>query len=659
MSVGSTRIVWFAAFLWCLLLSGLELHGQAAGGVRLWKSRDGKYSVEAALEELDGQTVKLRKANGELVDVPIDRLSEPDRDYATKWSQLRQQALDAQAAAGFSTDVLGEPMDLLKVIDTDRDKLKGNWTKENGSLFTRGETRSVLQVPQRLPEQYQLRCHVERLRGARGLNLALVVGGQPVMAVFDAWKGTSSGLTMIDNKNEQNNATLFREKVLSQEVTEIVCTVHRRHVHMARNGKTIVQWFGEPRQLSLFKRYWSDVPTDRILLGTWGSDFRFSQLTLTPIKQSTFDQFKPAAGARDPAQSVALIEHPLGSGTGFLASRHLLVTNHHVIADAFVNELQVHFAGNDDALDVRQVLYEDPARDLAILLVNANRAPLPVAYDGVFSVGDEVSIHGNPSVGGGIVLRNANVKGKISATVRIDGQDFMQVEASVNPGSSGGPILNKLGQVIGVTAMKATEEGEKLIREGMRRLDDSFRELSKEEGVAFGIPGKDLANALDSVQLQLATGSDREHITHDARIVLQRLATLFRLNMLKALAEASEGMQRQAALVRSTGRTEDLIELLPLSVSRKIRAELENGQSASVMRQYQKDLEQQLQALQESLGVSESTQRHMTDLRRHAKAAESFAAKPPTNYRSFSKKWKSLQDAFEARITRMKDDRQE
>lgn len=652
----STRIVWFAACLWGLHLLAVELSGQTVRDPRVWRSRDGKYTVEAVVAGFDGETVTLRKTNAELARVPLDRLSEADRVYVKAWSQLQEQAAEVRSAAGFSSDVFGEPVDLLKLINVDRDKLKGNWAKEGNNLVTRGEIRSVLQVPQRLPDQYQLRCHVERTRGARGLNLALVVGGQPVMAVFDAWKGTSSGLTMIENKNEQNNATLYRRQVLSQEVTEIVCTVHRRHVHIACNGKTLAQWFGEPRQLSLFKRYWSDVPTDRILLGTWGSDFRFSALTMTPITQSPFDEWKMRAGPRDPASSVALIESPLGSGTGFVASRNLLVTNYHVIADAFVSDLQIHFPGNDASLPVRQVLHEDPARDLAILLVQTDRPPLAIAYDGDFSIADEVSIHGNPSVGGGIVLRNANVTGKISATVRIEGQDFLQLAANVNPGSSGGPIVNALGQVIGVTAMKATEEGEALIREGMRRLDDSFRALAKEEGVAFGIPGKDLVNALESVRLQSATGGQPQNARHDARIVVQRLVTLFRLNMLKTLAEVSVGMQRQAALARSAGGTKGLVELLPLSVSSKIRADLADGQSASVMQHYQKDLEQRLQSLQERLDVPEPMQQQLMQLRRHAKAAESFAAKPPTNYRAFSKKWTSLQDAFETQMARMKDE---
>ncbi len=628
---------------------------QTGENMRIWKSADGKYEVEAAIVEIEGGAVKLRKGDGDVIRVPLDRLGEADRLFAERWIQLGKEARDAKAAAGFATDVLGPPIDLLSEIDTRRDTLKGNWAMEGDALVTQGESRSVLQVPLDPPEQYQLRFTVHRFRGARGLNVAIVVGGRPVMLVVDAFKGSSSGITLIDGKNEQSNVTLYRKPVLPNAPANIVCTVHRRHIHVACDGKTLVEWFGHPSQLSLFQRYWSDVPTDRILLGTWGSDFRFTNMTMIPITQSTFDDLQTTPTAHDATQSVALIEHPLGSGSGFVASRNLVVTNHHVIANAYVDDLEIHFPEQKSPLPVRQVLFEQPARDLAILLVETDRMPIPIAYDSDYSAGDEIEIHGNPSVAGGIVLRNASVTGKITATVRINSQDFFQVEASVNPGSSGGPILNRLGQVVGVTAMKATEEGEQLIREGMMRLDDSFRPASQTEGVAFGIPSGDLARALDSVRLQSAMAAERANVTHDVGVVFQRLAALFRLRMLTAFAGASDGLRRQAALARGAGRSDELVELIPASLSRQIQAELAGEQVAAMLLLFEKDLDSRIEMLKARTDVAESTRRHLLELKKYADSAEHFASRPPTNYRSFSKRLLSLQDAFNKLMSEVKD----
>jgi len=50
----------------------------------LWSDRTGKYTVEATLESYDGEALRLRKSDGAAVDVPLERLSEPDQEYARK-----------------------------------------------------------------------------------------------------------------------------------------------------------------------------------------------------------------------------------------------------------------------------------------------------------------------------------------------------------------------------------------------------------------------------------------------------------------------------------------------------------------------------------------------------------------------------------------------
>jgi S1-C subfamily serine protease len=631
--------------------------GQTAGGARVWKSADGKYTVEAAIVNVEGTSVTLRKADGDVINVPVVRLSEADQEFIENWTELRDEALSAHTLVGFASDVLGPPTDLLKLIDVERDTLKGEWSMESGGLVTDRESRSVLQIRHVLPEQYQLKFTVERFRGERGLNISIIVGGEPVMLVIDAWKGLSSGLTMIDDRNEQNNVTLFRKRVLSKRPVEVICTVHRYHVHVSCDGRTLVEWFGHPSQLSLFQRYWSDIPTDQLVFGSWGSGFRFSKMTLTPIQQTTYDSMVIRSQVdRDPGQAVALIEHPLGTGSGFVASRNIVVTNHHVIDRAYIGDLEIHFPDEDKPLPVRKILYESRERDLAVLLVETNRLPLPVAYDGECAEGDEVVVHGNPSVGGGIVLRNASVTGKVIAMVRIEGQDFFQVEATVNPGSSGGPILNDLGQVVGVTAMKATEEGERMIREGMKRLDDSIRATTQEEGVAFGIPGSDLVEALETARGQAALDAERASVLHDTRVVFRRMVTLSRLRMLEALADVSDSMRRQAALAQSSGRTDSVVELLPPNLSRQIRAEMAGEQVVAIFLLYTRDLDQRIEYIETRSDVTASAKRKLLSLQRHFKATERFAMRPPTSYRTFSKKFLSLQDDFAELLVELRDE---
>ena len=49
--------------------------------VRSWKSRDGKFKIEASLSEVDDGDVKLKKANGKIITVPLKKLSDKDKEY--------------------------------------------------------------------------------------------------------------------------------------------------------------------------------------------------------------------------------------------------------------------------------------------------------------------------------------------------------------------------------------------------------------------------------------------------------------------------------------------------------------------------------------------------------------------------------------------------
>jgi len=95
---------------------------------------------------------------------------------------------------------------------------------------------------------------------------------------------------------------------------------------------------------------------------------------------------------------------------------------------------------------------------------------------------------------------------------------------------------------------------------------------------------------------------------------------------------------------------------MPSSVSRKLLAELSSEQSAAMFELYRKDLAQRIEILRGRLDVPESTTRQLVELHKQARAAESFASKPPANYRTFSKTLLGLQDAFAKRIAQMRDD---
>jgi S1-C subfamily serine protease len=149
-----------------------------------------------------------------------------------------------------------------------------------------------------------------------------------------------------------------------------------------------------------------------------------------------------------------------GSGSGFIISSDgFIVTNHHVIENA--GAIKVSLA------DGRKVNAElkgsDRSTDIAVLKIYENGLKaLSFANSEQLQVGQIAIAIGNP-----LGLQHTVTAGVVSALGRTlrasDGRlidDIIQTDASLNPGNSGGPLVNSLGQVIGVnTAMIPTAHG--------------------------------------------------------------------------------------------------------------------------------------------------------------------------------------------------------
>lgn len=138
----------------------------------------------------------------------------------------------------------------------------------------------------------------------------------------------------------------------------------------------------------------------------------------------------------------------LGSGFVIDGKEGLVVTNNHVIADA--DEIVVNFH-DGSKLKVEKVLGRDAKSDLALLKVNPPK-PLPYVRFGssdTLKVGDWVMAIGNPfGLGGTLTVGIISAKQRDINSGPYD--DYLQTDAAINRGNSGGPLFNMDGEVIGV-----------------------------------------------------------------------------------------------------------------------------------------------------------------------------------------------------------------
>ena len=177
-------------------------------------------------------------------------------------------------------------------------------------------------------------------------------------------------------------------------------------------------------------------------------------------------------------QSIFKVTHSGGSGSCFyLKSRDLFVTNYHVVEG--YRTVAIH--DNDRNPYLAHVVVVNPLLDIALLAAEGDFADLPeipLADDEAISVGRKIYVAGYP-----YGMPFTITEGSVSAPRQLmEGQYYLQTDAAVNPGNSGGPMLNDRNEVVGVTVSKFTQAdnmGFGIRVETLRKLLDSLGEVDR------------------------------------------------------------------------------------------------------------------------------------------------------------------------------------
>ncbi|MCI2058600.1 MAG: trypsin-like peptidase domain-containing protein [Oscillibacter sp.] len=172
------------------------------------------------------------------------------------------------------------------------------------------------------------------------------------------------------------------------------------------------------------------------------------------------------------------------AGTGFIiTSDGYIATNHHVIADANSVKVTLHDGKSYDAA----VVGSDEDYDIAVLKIDVSGLQAVTLGDSdTLNVGDQVLAIGNPlgeltfSMSGGMVSC-------VNRAINVDGTPFnmIQTDASINAGNSGGPLLNKYGEVVGIVSAKYSS--------------GSSSSGASIEGLGFAIPINDVAAMIQDI----------------------------------------------------------------------------------------------------------------------------------------------------------------
>lgn len=137
----------------------------------------------------------------------------------------------------------------------------------------------------------------------------------------------------------------------------------------------------------------------------------------------------------------------LGIGSGFFVKPNIIATNYHVIEGAAKGTAKL--VGKDTTYNIEGVTATDKTNDLALLKVTAfGIKPPSLGNSDTVRIGETVYVAGNPKG-----LEGTFSDGIISSRRDKLTKERLQMTAPISPGSSGGPVLNKKGEVIGVSFM--------------------------------------------------------------------------------------------------------------------------------------------------------------------------------------------------------------
>ena len=181
---------------------------------------------------------------------------------------------------------------------------------------------------------------------------------------------------------------------------------------------------------------------------------------------------------RQPQGQGRLVPSGVGSGV-IVSSEGYILTNNHVVDEADKVEVEL----NDNRKFTAKVIGADPPSDVAVIKINAAGLPtLPFGDSDRVEIGDLVLAVGNPlGIGQTVTMGIISAKGRQSLG-RDEGsfEDFLQTDAAINQGNSGGALVNLRGELIGIPSQILSRTGGNI-------------------GIGFAIPTKMARNVMDQL----------------------------------------------------------------------------------------------------------------------------------------------------------------
>ncbi|MEX2214197.1 MAG: serine/threonine-protein kinase [Phycisphaeraceae bacterium] len=188
-----------------------------------------------------------------------------------------------QADPGFL--VVGEPLDLLSLIDTSAKGTIGVWQMQSGKLRTPAIPGARIQISFKPPEMYDIMATVEPKEGNDAFVVGLVAQGSQFQLTlnFSNWgKGKSNKIEVVVGAAAEARATYMGELFKSDKLSRIHCKVRRNRIVVIVDDFTVIDWTGDFSRL-LVNEYWKVPETDKLYIGSYQCSFLVHEYKLLTV----------------------------------------------------------------------------------------------------------------------------------------------------------------------------------------------------------------------------------------------------------------------------------------------------------------------------------------------------------------------------------------
>jgi serine protease Do len=476
-----------------MLLLGLAVCSACLANARVW-TIDGKTKVAGEFSGIMGDIVFLSQANGESLKVHLASLSAEDQAFITKGERATSSVVTSTQVPSSDAFSGAQPIDMapggskpvafrrmiyniepgatvgkiyLEPDNIEKGEIKApppGVGEEQYMLIARDELRKahysllgrenlVFGDDESAKARYEL--------GAETSGLRLNFYGTPTYSMVTDYRGVSSWVTTGMSSLRLEGQMTTEWQVYDTLAHKVVYT--HTTVISVRTGLTYpFDESGANEAFVMFRKSFRQLLANSnfaAFMKPETAEETQADKRSSYISALELTSFHPETARALPADFSAVLDGVVtvkpgaGFGTGFIITEDgYVLTAAHVVSGLKTVSVRMH---SGLVLDADVVRVDDGADVALIKLPGTSHKPLELASDAA-AVGIDVYAVGNPA---SEELSSSVAKGIVSGIRELEGHKFIQTDASINFGNSGGPLMGKDGRVLGIVSSKVVGAG--------------------------------------------------------------------------------------------------------------------------------------------------------------------------------------------------------